>query len=918
MNEVTLENCDKEPIHIPGAVQPHGVLVALQSSNGEISHLSENIHEVFGIAAADLLGKPIETLFQPEEAEERMRVLLREVEDEKPVYLYTVNIRNHDTPFDAIAHRNGEVLFIEFEPSSQRRDLSAPGLYRLVQQSAIRMQQSRVVEDLMRMCAAQVRKINGFDRVMIYRFDAEWNGVVLAEDKRDDLEPFLNLHYPASDIPKQARELYTKNLLRFITSRDYKPARILTGPDFDSSSPLDLSFSVLRSVSPIHLEYLRNMGVWASMSVSLIKDGRLWGLIACHHYDGPRFVSYDVRTACELLGQQLSLHLAVVEEAEKERAREEKAVVRQELINALERSEDLIQALLKTRPTMLDLIEADGAAIVTDKSFARIGQTPGPDEIKKLCVWLDEHSPDEIIAIDSLDRAFGSRVFGNVAAGVLAITLEASTRYKLLWFRSELIRTVNWAGDPAKTVTKGDGVARLSPRGSFALWKETIKGRCIPWNQRNLDAAQLLHIDLTKLLLKRTRVLELAHANLRIASEEREKLLDSERAARTQADRVNRIKDDFLATLSHELRNPLNSILGWSVLLLDRGNLEDNVKDGLKVIERSARSQAGMIEDLLDMSRIISGKLRLDLQPTHLPTVVEASIETVKLAADAKDIRVERLIDPLIGLETTGDPNRLQQIVWNLLSNAVKFTPKKGKIQLFLERVDSHVELTVTDNGQGISEIELPYIFDRFHQVDNSTSRQHGGLGLGLSIVRNLVELHGGTIRASSPGEGKGATFVVALPVRVLRHHRDFEGIEDLSMSSPPSHSFTLSGLNVLVVDDEDDARNLIRRMLEDYECQVSVVGSKQEAIELLSTEKFDVLISDIGMPGEDGYTLIKNWRKIESQMGKERTPAIALTAYVRSKDRSHSLLSGFQAHLGKPVESGELLAVVASLTGRI
>jgi chemotaxis family two-component system sensor kinase Cph1 len=890
-------------------------MVVFRTPGLEITHVSENVLAILGTSSAKLLGAPIKSLFVDDEALARQEMLLQDVSDSKPVYLFTVRLRGKAEPFDAIAHRTGDLVFLEFEPTPEDRELSTPELYRFVQRSIVRLQLAPSVEHMYRVCADQVRRISGFDRVMVYRFDAEWNGEVVAEAKREDLEPFLGLHYPASDIPKQARDLYTKNWLRFIPNRDYTPSPVLSGPDSDG--PLDMSFAVLRSVSPIHLEYLRNMGVGASMSISLIHEGQLWGLIACHH-SSPRFVPYDVRTACELLGQVMSLHLGVGEQREIAGDNAVMKRVRQLMLLNLEQFEDTATALIDSDPNMLAFIDADGAAVVVEDQITRIGQTPGEEEIRQLSAWIVQNSEEEVFATDNLRSVFGSALFGSVASGLLAISVTTTRAHQLLWFRTEQIRTVNWAGDPAKSLIKGDGEARLSPRGSFALWKETVKGRSRPWRSSELEAAQLLHDGIMRQLLRRAEKIAAVHTDLRLASQEREKLLDSERAARSELERVSRMKDDFVATLSHELRTPLNAIYGWAQILVRQEGLDPEVAEGLQIIERNARSQAQMIDDLLEMSRIISGKIRLDLQRTHVPTVVDAAVETIALAATAKEIRIEKIIDPMIGVETTADPNRLQQVFWNLLSNAVKFTPKNGKIQVVLERVDSHIELSVADNGNGISPEFLPHVFDRFRQADTAADRKHSGLGLGLSIVRNLVELHGGNVRAQSPGLGRGTTFVVSLPVRVL-HQSDPEPVVHPNAHSMPSNreETNLTGTTILVVDDERDGRELVKRLLEGSGARVTTAGSKNDAIAECAQNKFDVIISDIGMQGGNGYDLIKEMRELESRLGRAKTPAIALTAYARTEDRRRVILAGYQAHVAKPVESGELLALVASLAGR-
>jgi PAS domain S-box-containing protein len=407
-------------------------------------------------------------------------------------------------------------------------------------------------------------------------------------------------------------------------------------------------------------------------------------------------------------------------------------------------------------------------------------------------------------------------------------------------------------------------------------------------------------------------------AELQAQLEARSRLLVSEQAAREEAEQANHLKDEFLATISHELRTPLTAIIGWSNMLR-AGTLDETLSArAVETIYRNAQSQNQLIADLLDVSRIISGKLRLDVRTIELPAVIEAALDAVRPAAEAKGVRLQSLIDSLAG-PISGDADRLQQIIWNLLTNAIKFTPPGGRVQVRLERVDSHVEITVSDSGIGINPEFLPYVFDRFRQADAATTRLHGGLGLGLSIVRQLTELHGGTARVESEGEGKGATFVISLPfIAVTGEYVEPERIRPtisgngLQRECQPS----LDGLRVLVVDDEQDARDLLRVVLENCGSQVTTAASAAEALDAIEALRPDVLISDLGMPGEDGYSLIAKVRALPAERGG-RTPAAALTAYARVEDRLRVLRSGFQIHLPKPVEPVELVTVVASLAGR-
>ncbi|MBX3261904.1 MAG: response regulator [Labilithrix sp.] len=398
------------------------------------------------------------------------------------------------------------------------------------------------------------------------------------------------------------------------------------------------------------------------------------------------------------------------------------------------------------------------------------------------------------------------------------------------------------------------------------------------------------------------------------AAEDRARLLEAERVARVETERASLLKDEFLATLSHELRTPLNAVLGWSDLLLARVTTPGDARRGLETIARNARAQAQLIDDLLDLNRIVSGKLRLDVQRVEPLPIVEAALESVRPSAAAKSIVFRRTVDPDAG-PVLGDPNRLQQIVWNLLSNAVKFTPRGGTIGVVLRRVRSVVEISIRDSGVGISPEFLPYIFERFRQADSTTTRRFGGLGIGLSIVKHLVDLHGGSVRAESEGCGKGATFTVSLPVRAVRD-LDASPPEQRTADSPTlaaGAAVSLEGIKVLVVDDENDARDLVKVVLSDASADVLTAGSAREALALVRAQRPDVIVSDIGMPDRDGYDFIRDVRSLAT-VGGGKTPAIALTAFARSEDRTKAMLAGYQVHVSKPIEPRELVATVKSL----
>lgn len=440
------------------------------------------------------------------------------------------------------------------------------------------------------------------------------------------------------------------------------------------------------------------------------------------------------------------------------------------------------------------------------------------------------------------------------------------------------------------------------------------------WRHRKKDGT-LIDVEITRspILFKGRNALLVLAADVtdrRRAEEERVGLLAREQQARQEAEAANRAKDEFLATVSHELRTPLNAIYGWARLLQMGGLDQETVTSAHETIERNAKAQAQLIDDLLDVSRIIAGKLRLDVRSIDLKPVVKAAIETVQTAADAKGIILWSSFDEGIG-PISGDPDRLQQVVWNLLSNAIKFTPNGGRVEIRLNKVDSAVHIQVRDTGIGIHPEFLPYVFDRFRQAEKVSTRFYGGLGLGLAIVRHLVELHGGTVSADSPGEGRGARFTVILPLRVpsvASLDPEMKCSEEGML--PPTSARVLDGIQILLVDDEADARELLVLILQRSGARVTAVPSVREAIERLKQKKPDLLVSDIEMPGEDGYSLIRKVRAREAERGERGVPAVALTAYAGRADQRRALMAGFQKHVPKPVDPAGLVAVVAGLIG--
>jgi PAS domain S-box-containing protein len=559
-----------------------------------------------------------------------------------------------------------------------------------------------------------------------------------------------------------------------------------------------------------------------------------------------------------------------------------------------------------------EVISAGGQAAGRVWSFRIVAERQHPDLVARRLAAIVDNSDDAIVGKDlngiitSWNRG-AERIFGYSAEEMIGtsimrlIPLERQAEEEEIL--SRIRRGERYDHFDTIRVTKDGRQLHIS------LTVSPIKDA----NGYVVGASKIAH-DITERKLAE-KALEEAQKVADAATTERLRLLEIEQVARSEAERVNRMKDEFLATLSHELRTPLNAVLGWAATLRVGCPRTGQLAEGLEAIERNARAQAQMIADLLDMSAIISGKTRLDVQSLDLPTILTEAIKTVRSAASTKGVRLQSVIDPL-NAPVSGDPNRLQQVFWNLLSNAIKFTPKGGRIQVLLKRVRSNVEIRVIDTGEGISPEFLPYIFNRFEQADSSTARRHSGLGLGLAIVKHLLELHGGQIRARSGGVGKGATFIVSLPLTVVHPpsvELEHEHPQSKPLDLPSSREISLKGLNVLVIDDEPDACNLLKALLKAAGASVYLAQSADKGIEQLITKPVDVLICDIGMPEMDGYALIRRVRTLDDPQ-KSGVAAVALTAYARLEDRTEAIRAGFQNHLSKPVEPAELLAIVHGL----
>ncbi len=727
--KVDLQNCHLEPIHTPGAIQAHGVLFVCDEPDLTILQVSQNVESLLGKSVDAVLGEPIQTAIGAAAAS----MVHDAAKAENARFLEPFAAQIEERHFELSAHRTRSGLIVELELGRGRPD---PHMG-LIRTSLMRLREGGSVLDLCRIAAEEVRLSTGFDRVMIYRFSPEWNGEVVAEAKSRELGTFLGLNYPAADIPAQARRLYALNPIRVIPDVSYEPSELRPEISPRDALPVDLSHAALRSVSPIHCEYLRNMGIGASMSISLMVDGRLWGLIACHHRT-PLLIPSSVRAGCELIGSFLGSEIpAATQRDVSHRARAMEPHF-DELARTLTGPGDTGLLLRERGPALLEATGCDGLVTFRRGEVEKVGLTPPDEMLVEMAATISERLDEKgLYHTDRLRESFPDLDLGEVA-GVLGLALW-SDQELLLLFRREHVTSVAWGSRPDKEVSVVDGIPRLSPEGSFAMWKQTVEGKSMAWEPELAFLCRRLRGMLSANLSERTLELERVNEELAAAS---------------------RARDEFLAMLSHELRNPLNAIVGWSKMLQDGTVPKGEITRAADVIHRNANVQLQLIEDLLDSSRIINGKMHIEPQPLDIREPVQAAIETLTLSAEARKIQVSTMLDD--EAVVLGDPGRLQQVFWNLLSNAIKFSSRGGLVRLSSIRDPAWVTIRVEDSGQGIQSTDLPTLFDRFVQGRGGLRR--GGLGLGLSIAKSLVELHGGTLSVESPGIGFGSTFSVRLP----------------------------------------------------------------------------------------------------------------------------------------------------------
>jgi light-regulated signal transduction histidine kinase (bacteriophytochrome) len=730
-----LSACAREQIRTPGSIQPHGFLLTL-SEERMVLQASANLGDwtgrpaaaAVGCMLADVIGEAAALKLEPELAAEL---------GARPYYLGTVGMPNGRN-FDVLGHHWDSLTILEFEAVERDEPAGFRHLYPLIGDFLLKVNDAASIASIAQLACEHIRAVTGFGRVMVYQFDADGHGHVTAESKDDGYHSYMGQHFPASDIPVQARELYALSRIRLIQDANYVPAPLVPSRNPVTGKPNDLSFAALRSVSPVHLQYMRNMHTMASMSVSLMVKGRLWGLISCHNTE-PAPVPFEKRTACEQLGQILALCIESREDAHELQFRLEVRRIMVSMLAGLTQGSNFIDNLSSVFPELLRFARASGVAIVVDERVLASGDTPGEGDILGLVEWLAAHDHGEVYHTDNLSAAWpeGARITRN-ASGLLALPISRIHKHYLLWFRPEFVRTIEWAGNPHE---KDSTPAALSPRSSFAAWRETIHGTSLPWHAGEVELA-----------------LEFRTALLGIALERAEQMAE----LAEELGRSNKELEAFSYSVSHDLRAPLRHIVGFADLLIESAGSEDGEKRMrfLKNIKDAARMAGKLVDDLLSFSQM--GRASLHPVTVDMGDLVADCI--AKLALEARGRNIEWDIAPLPAVHA--DPTFLHLAMYNLLSNAVKFTGKQDPAVIRVSAEDHPGETVfhVADNGAGFNMDYVHKLFGVFQRLHRMEDFQ--GTGIGLANVRRIVERHNGRVWANSV-QGEGATFSFALPKHV-------------------------------------------------------------------------------------------------------------------------------------------------------
>ncbi|MFZ8168197.1 ATP-binding protein [Alteromonas macleodii] len=877
---INFERCEDEPIHIPESIQSYGFLIAFNYKDLKISIVSDNCESVF---TEPLIGKHFLEILSSDTNE---RAFLEETFDRVTKTKIRLPIKLHlkasmleegaAIDYLAVVYDSGQNYVVELEPATEFRDTySAEQFIKLYAMSiAPRFKEMTSLREMAQEMVSTIRYLTNMDRVVLYKFNDDYSGKVIAEAKADDMDSYQDLYFPASDIPAQARALYKTNWVRLTPDTELPPARLVPSTEASGREPLDLTRSLLRTFSPIHLQYIRNQGLRASFSISLVTDGELYGLISCHHRE-PSYIPQDVRLQCENLSQLFSWHLLAKEE---EIAKHKKYATDEAVDAMLDRigpANPISRVVKSGEKAFLEALNSSGFVYYSQYETITLGSTLPIELIKEIFSKASSQGGFPYTNDALYDDYPEARQYG--IAGIMIIPLFEKKQYFTAWFRKETHRVQKWIGAEDEKSEDAPKAQRLKPRASFTIHTRTIKGRSTSFDKADVDTANRLN---RMFLVYALDVQERMHISIQ------------------ELEKQDNYRNEFLATLAHELRNPLGPIMSGASIL-ETVDDDKTRKRVTAIINRQAEYMSKLINDLMDVSRITRGKVKLEFEKLSIQDVLSDSLEIVEQQVKAKkhNITVNYLEKDVT---VYGDKARLSQIFSNIIHNAAKYTSEQGRITVDIREEGVMVVVAVKDNGMGIPEDRLKDVFNMFTQIEAHSTHTKGGLGIGLTLVSKLVMLHHGDVSVMSEGLGRGSTFEVRLPISKMAYEQS-----DNQEVEPTIQSQT----KVMFVDDNADLIDAYCLLAESMGVTALGITSPKEAVAKFKAFKPNFVFLDIGMPDIDGYELVKMLKALPES---ENVKFYSQSGWGSEKYVEDSQAAGFDQHFVKPLSKDTIQSVLS------
>ncbi len=924
--EAALKVCASEPIHELGMVQPHGMALVFSSDPPFTILQASDPSRFLACDHSAIIGRPLAHIFSVRAITEIFR--LRDEAIKSDTANGRLTAAEHDTPCDLLVHIYISSNFLVMELEKDEGEFQEERLAELLltlERSIIKSGALLDMTAYLDLVARLVRDLTDYDSVMVYRFDADWNGEVIAQHRADYAPSYLGMHFPASDIPEQARRLYTLNVVRIIKDIDARPVPIVPELNPLTGRPLDMSFSALRSLSPIHIEYLRNIGVQASMTISLLNNGKLWGLIACHHMAAKR-ISLALRNAAVFVSKMVAARWESFESTERSRLLNKTIDISHQLLKAI--PTDRIDLILDNLLIQLgQLLKATGVVAIIDGKRFVSGLVPSEPELEPLLQWLGGHKSTQVFQTNHLKHEFPpAEQYPELAAGLLSTPPSEGMYNCIIWLRPEKVRTVKWAGRYEEGfIQNSAGNYRLTPRKSFELWTEAWVGRSEPWSDQEVSLAEMLALSLPETLRKKsklenTQYLEqqtthelIQHRNhLEQIVSAKVSALAIAREAADEANRTAMVKSQFLANMSHEIRTPINAVLGFSRIGM-RDCQEEAMRATFERIHVAGSHLLGVINDVLDFSKIEAGKLSLDVRPFQLDHLLDSACNLMLPIASQKELGFPIEKSGPLPSWMLGDEQRVLQILVNLLSNAFKFT-SNGSVSLRLAGDGDILQFQIVDTGIGMSGEEISRLFRPFEQADASSTRRFGGTGLGLVISKTLAEQMGGRIDVTSQ-LGIGSVFTLRLPLPATEAPSPLSGDGACTPGSEAGNPLLsekpLAGLHILAAEDEHFNRLILEDMLLKAGARCTLVENGAEAVAkvIRHPDVYDLVLMDVQMPVMDGHQATRDILQLAPTL-----PVIGLTAHALREERERCFAAGMVEHLTKPIDPATLIVAVQKL----